>query len=82
MTDNIITFKKKEPEAPSSVEILNLNMTQGADGVFEMYMEINEDFSDLEVYIALEAAAAKWGVENNLIEMDYFDVSDEDNTDD
>ena len=73
---DIIEFKKKETEEPPTVEVLQLSMTQTHDGQYEMYLEISEQFSDLEIYIALESAAAKFGLENNFIEMDYTDDFD------
>ena len=66
-------------------EVFQLNMYESSDNEFSVFMEIGEEYSEFEAWIALECAAAKMGVENGFItenengETIYHLESEEDN---
>jgi len=48
-------------------EVFQLNMYESSDNEFSVFMEIGEEYSEFEAWIALECAAVKMGVENGFI---------------
>ena len=72
---NILEFKKKVVEPTASFELFNMSVYQDAEGMYEVYMEIDESTDNWEVYIAMENAVAKFALDHGYLE---FEVEDED----
>jgi len=82
---NIIDFAERKRKKTTEREVFQLNMYESSDNEFSVHMEIGEEYSEFEAWIALECAAVKMGVENGFItenengETIYHLESEEDN---
>ena len=82
---NVIDFTERKRKKTKEREIFQLNMYESSDNEFSVFMEIGEEYSEFEAWIALECAAVKMGVENGFItenengETIYHLESEEDN---
>ena len=68
---NVVDFTKHKHRVKSTKtverEVFQLNMYESSDNEFSVFMEIGEEYSEFEAWIALECAAVKMGVENGFI---------------
>ena len=68
MTDNVIEFKKPEKTLDHYSDLMfELYMYMNQDGQYEVEMEQFNDFSEFEIYLALEAIAAKYGMDHGFL---------------
>ncbi len=75
MTDDIVNlkdFRKKIAEHKHSIsdEMFNLTMHMDNNGEFEVYMEVNDMYTDMEIFEAMMAAGSKFAMDHNLVEME------------
>ena len=64
---NVINFAERKRKKTTEREIFQLNMYESSDKEFSVHMEISEEYSEFEAWIALECAAVKMGIENGFI---------------
>ena len=77
MEDNIISFGKKQPVAPtSSWPLAEVSIFINGDGEYEVSMEVSEDYSDFEVFTALMAVTMKYGQDHDCL-MDELEIDPE-----
>ena len=72
---NVVEFKKKTIEPKGSMELFDMQVYMDADGYYEVFMQIDESTDNWEVYMAMEAACAKFASDHGYITIE---VEDED----
>ena len=77
--DNVLPFVKKkiEKESSKTIEIVSLTVSIDSDGYYEVYADINEDFTDYEVYTALEAATSKFASDTGMYDEIELELENE-----
>ena len=74
---NVVEFKKKTVEPKGSAELFDMQVYMDADGYYEVFMQIDESTDNWEVYMAMEAACAKFASDHGYMVVEY-DEEDED----
>ena len=73
---NVVEFKKKTVEPKGSAELFDMQVYMDADGYYEVFMQIDESTDNWEVYMAMEAACAKFASDHGY--MVPVEIEDED----
>ena len=75
---NIIDFTKKTEENKHSIsdEMLSLSIYMDNDGAYEVYMEVSDMYTDMEIFEAIMAAGSKFAIDHDLVDYDEGPVND------
>ena len=69
---NVIPFKPKETD---SVELFNMTVFIAEDAQYELYMEINDEYTDKDIFEGMQAASFKFAIEHELVDLEPYDES-------
>lgn len=71
----ILDFSKKlkQKRGEDFETILDLNMTINSEGEYEVFLTLNDDYTDAEIFDALVAAAIKFATDRDLVEVEEED---------
>lgn len=69
---DILDFSKKlkQKRGDDFIDLLDLNMTVNSEGEYEVFLTINDDYTDAEIFDALVAAAVKFATDRDLVEVE------------
>ena len=74
MMGDVVDFKKK-----NTIDIPNfvcaLNLFENSDGMYEVSLEIDPNVDDFDVWIGLQAAIQKFGIEHGFEDDDEMEIS-------
>ena len=79
--DNVIDFATKQCgrklKEPTERQMFAVSMTVDTNGEYSVYMEVEEEFEDFEIGIALEAMTQKFWHDHDLKEITLDELTEE-----